>query len=378
MMLKLATRAWTATAVAVAVAGGALLAVPQVSAAAPPAAAAPQDSVPAFPLPQEISAYEVAFQDGTGGLSGSGFPYGDGSLGVAVAPGTSPSIAALSAGNTAFPNHGYVALFQGADGTLSYNTGAESGSLGPAMAPRTSPSVATAPSDPDGFRAAWQGANNHLWISGPTDTGLAMMPGTSPALAELPAGSFFLPSGGDVAVFQGSDGHEWFYTATASSSMGNSAVMAPGTSPSIVLAPSAGAGWRAAWQGTNNHLWTTGPSGPTDTGLDMMPGTSPALAELPVGNFFLPSGGDVAVFQGSDTHPWFYTATASSSMGNSAVMAPGTSPSIVLMPSAGAGWQAKWQGANNHLWTTGPSGPTDTGLAIMPGTSPSATAVSSL
>jgi hypothetical protein len=384
-MLKLSTRAWKATVVAVAVAGATLLAVPQASVAASRAPAeAPQDTVAAFPLPQQISAYEITFQADTGDLSGSGLPYGTGSLGVAMAPGTSPSIAAVSAGNTAFPNEGYVAVFQGTDGTLWYDTGVGSGSLGPAVAPGTSPAVATAPGLPDGFQAAWQGTNNHLWTTGPNgpiDTGLSMMSGTSPNIAVLPPqNSSFLPNGGAVAVFQGSDGHPWFYTAGLSSSMGNSAFMAPGTSPALVPTPAGPGSFQAVWQGSNNHLWATSNDGPIDTGLSMMPGTSPNITELPpVIPTFLPNGGYVAVFQGGDGHPWYYTASSgSSSMGNSTFMAPGTSPALIPTPSGPGSFEAEWQGSNNDLWTTGPTGPIDTGLSMMPGTSPGNTGVSSL
>jgi hypothetical protein len=203
-----------------------------------------------------------------------------------------------------------------------------------------------------------------------------MMPGTSPDLAELPPeNNPWFPNGGTEAVFQGSDGHPWDYSAIGGGgSMSNSVSMAPGTSPAIVPTPSGGA-FQALWQGANNHLWTTG-AGPTDTGLTMMPGTSPALAELPPeNNPWFPNGGTEAVFQGSDGHPWDYSAIGGGgSMSNSVSMAPGTSPAIVPTPSGGA-FQALWQGANNHLWTTG-AGPTDTGLTMMPGTSPNITTLS--
>ncbi|HET9117537.1 MAG TPA: hypothetical protein VFN75_05590 [Pseudonocardiaceae bacterium] len=39
----------------------------------------------------------------------------------------------------------------------------------------------------------------------------------------------------------------------------------------------------------------------------------------------------------------------------------------------GGAFQVVWQGANNHLWTTGSNGPIDTGGAMAPGTSPSVT-----
>jgi hypothetical protein len=135
-----------------------------------------------------------------------------------------------------------------------------------------------------------------------------------------------------------------------------------------------GGGYEVAFQASTGHLWVEGSGGTGDTGLSMMAGTSPALAELPPGpNQWYPSGGAVVVFQGSDGHAWYYSPGGSSSMGNSTLMAPGTSPAIAPAPEVG-GWQAVWQGANNHLWTTG-AGPTDTGLTMRPGTSPNITAL---
>jgi hypothetical protein len=245
------------------------------------------------------------------------------------------------------------------------------------MAAGTSPSIAALPGG--GYEVAFQANGGHLWLEGSGgtgDTNFTMMAGTSPALAELPPENnpFYL-NGGPVAVFQGSDGHPWFYSAPASGRMSDSLFMAPGTSPAVAPLPGGTGTFQALWQGSNNHLWTTG-AGPTDTGFAMMAGTSPALAELPAENnpFYL-NGGPVAVFQGGDGHPWFYSAPASGSMSNSLFMAPGTSPAVVPLPGTTGTFQALWQGTNNHLWTTG-AGPTDTGFTMMAGTSPNMTALS--
>jgi hypothetical protein len=43
-------------------------------------------------------------------------------------------------------------------------------------------------------------------------------------------------------------------------------------------AQAAGGSYEVAFQGNNTDLWTTGPGGTFDTGLGMMPGTSPSIA----------------------------------------------------------------------------------------------------
>jgi hypothetical protein len=175
---------------------------------------------------------------------------------------------------------------------------------------------------------------------------------------------------GHEVAFQASTGHLWVEGSGGTGDTGLG--MAAGTSPSIAGLP--GGGYEVAFQASTGHLWVEGSGGTGDTGLSMMAGTSPALAELPPGpNQWYPSGGAVVVFQGSDGHAWYYSPGGSSSMGNSTLMAPGTSPAIAPAPEVG-GWQAVWQGANNHLWTTG-AGPTDTGLTMRPGTSPNITAL---
>ncbi|HEY2444063.1 MAG TPA: S53 family peptidase [Streptosporangiaceae bacterium] len=219
-----------------------------------------------------------------------------------------------------------------------------------------------------GNEAAFQASTGHLWVEGSggtSDTGLGMAAKTSPSIAGLTGGGY------EVA-FQASTGHLWVEGSGGTGDTGLG--MAAGTSPSIVALP--GGGYEVAFQASTGHLWVEGSGGTGDTGLTMMPGTSPDLAELPPeNNPWFPNGGTEAVFQGSDGHPWDYSAIGGGgSMSNSVSMAPGTSPAIVPTPSGGA-FQALWQGANNHLWTTG-AGPTDTGLTMMPGTSPNITTLS--
>lgn len=71
--------------------------------------------------------------------------------------------------------------------------------------------------------------------------------------------------------------------------------MAPGTDPSI--APLPNGNFQAVWQGTDNDLFTTGPTGPVDLNVAMAPGSSPSLTELTGGGY------EVAV-QGANGHLW--------------------------------------------------------------------------
>ena len=280
-------------------------------------------------------------------------------------------------------------IIQGGCGAIS--------NLGVAVAPGTSPSIAAVPGSVFGTagssQAAWQGANNHLWITGPggpADTGLAMMPHTSPTLTVLPPGNnLFLPGGGAVVVFQGADGHPWFYTASDSRAMSASLLMAPGTSPAVIPAPNAG-GWQAVWQGTNNDLWTTSPLGPRDLGWKMMPGTSPSLAELTNGLFAAAISayngpgvpGTMQVTVGAILNP-ASAATTSPGPYPGWGMAPGTSPSISstpptpIDPNPADLWEATFNGLDGRLWGDGSlvAGPVITprtpgGFALAPGSSP--------
>ncbi len=314
---------------------------------------------------------EVAFQASTGNLWVTG-PAGSSNTGLGMAAGTSPSITGLTGG-------GYEVAFQASTGNLWVTGPAGSSNTGLGMAAGTSPSIAALPGG--GYEVAFQASTGHLWIegsAGTSDTGLTMKPGTSPAITDLPPeNNTFYPNGGLEAVFQGSDGHPWDYSPSSGGGlMSSSASLAAGTSMAIVPTPAGGGSWQALWQGANNHLWTTG-AGPTDTGLAMKPGTSPAITDLPAeANTFYPNGGIEAVFQGSDGHPWDYSpGSGGGPMSSSVSLAPGTSMAIIPTPAGGGSWQAYWQGANNHLWSTG-AGPTDTGLTMMPGTSPAITALS--
>jgi hypothetical protein len=138
--------------------------------------------------------------------------------------------------------------------------------------------------------------------------------------------------------------------------------IAAGSTPSIAT-PSSGGDFQVVWQGVNGHVWTTG-SGPTDLGVAMADGTNPSLAELP-------NAGYVVAFQHAGDGNLWTTSTIDGTRQNAGQMAPGTSPSVVTVNTADV-FQMVWQGVNNHLWTSA-AHPTDTGMAMYPGTSPSLT-----
>lgn len=243
-------------------------------------------------------------------------------------------------------------------------------STGVTLAPGTSPSAAPIPGD---YQFVWQGANGHLWTSGPTgpdDLATPMAPGTSPSLVTFPDGKW-------LAALHGADG-----TLRTNGSWGllNMAyTLAPGTSPSVADTPvldldgiQVGDDYTLAWQGSNGHLWLWDPpTSPIDTGLAMAPGTSPSVTRLAntaepeaQGNYF-------AVFQGSNGDLWTIdSATGASAIDTKLAMAPGTSPSVSLVTIGQGGYYpAAFQGSNGHLWLY--DGVGDTGLAMMAGSSPS-------
>lgn len=204
------------------------------------------------------------------------------------------------------------------------------------------------------FQVVWQGANHDLWTTGahPTDTGAAMMPGTSPSLAELPNGTW-------VAALQHSDGQLWCAgtwpnpgsTQISSGSLGGSATtaMAADTSPTIGIPANNTIQkglFHVAWQGANHHLWNTSPTGPTDSGLAMMPKTSPSLAELP-------TGGLEEAFTGLNGDLWVWSLATGKGTDTGLAMNISTSPSITTEPvtatTPAGSFEVAYQSANGTL-----------------------------
>ncbi|MFC6021361.1 hypothetical protein ACFP2T_34965 [Plantactinospora solaniradicis] len=193
----------------------------------------------------------VAYQGSNGRLwTTDGRSYTD--SGLAMAPGTSPSIASTS-----------QVAFQGADGYLWTTRG---GRTDLAMMPGTSPA-----SSRDGV-IAFQGANGNLWIirvgGGTDDTGFAMAPGTSPNMSTM-------STNWDLTriAFQGANGNLWTTVASVNR-LGKDwgYPMMPGTSAGV----SADAA-EVAFHGSNGHLYTISENDSVrELGFTLAAGTSPA------------------------------------------------------------------------------------------------------
>ena len=251
----------------------------------------------------------IAFQANTGNLweysSSSGAGH-DRHLGMMA--GTSPSLATDAVAETI--------AFQANTGSLwqwGYSSGGEllgpdnalGSDLGGKLMKGTSPSI-------NGGEIAYQGHGGHLWTTRHGNTGLAMMPGTSPS-------SISSESTSRVA-FQANNGHLWIWDGSRGRDLG--LAMAAGTSPSM-------GGGEIAFQGANGHLWLWEGLGDgsethlvTDSGLGMAMGTSPSLA----------GGGQIA-FQANTGHLWLAAVGSKAGIGKAhdlhLGMMAGTSPSIV-------------------------------------------------
>jgi hypothetical protein len=136
----------------------------------------------------------------------------------------------------------------------------------------------------------------------------------------------FTPNTGDstglanaLQAFQGTNGDLW--TASPSGGTDLGLAMKPGTSPSITAVVSTGS-YEIAYQGANGDLRVTPPHGTaTDSHLGMMSGTSPAIAAA-AGGF-----SDLA-FHASSGDVWNYSPPTGLPYDLNLAMASGTSPSI--------------------------------------------------
>jgi hypothetical protein len=222
----------------------------------PTLAATPSDLTPGGPA--EIDHYTMAWQGSNGHLWIWGPPANPIDTGLAMAPGTSPSLIRLSDALSIDGN--YVAAVQGTNGhlwTLTSGTGAVAHDSGAPMAPGTSPSVRITAviGNSQRYVTAFQGANGDLWVGEnalPTgvDTGQQMMSGTSPSLITTPVDLPGAPLGGSAAYvgYTSNTGAVWMYGynfydgSTIEQPTGLTA--APGTSPAIVSALNeADGGW---------------------------------------------------------------------------------------------------------------------------------------
>ena len=204
-----------------------------------------------------------------------------------------------------------------------------------------------------------------LWVYQPVsnariDSGLRVYAG-SPAIAT---------SGDKFAVaFEGGGHNLWIYYYVPGKGWAhyNTGLhMMPGTSPALVGSP--GGGWEVAYQGLDRRLYAYGykaghPGSVIRTGKFMDPASSPAITVL--------SGGRFQVAYQYYTHRLAVYTTKAGNFLTGLGMDPGTSPSIA------AGTEVAFQDDTNHLWLYHPAGNTnrDTHLGMTPGTSPAITAI---
>jgi hypothetical protein len=311
-----------------------------------------------------------------------------------VAPGTTPSVTALSSTETAI-------AFQGSNGDLwtwAGDTGSEGTAVdqGVKMWAGTSPSI-VAGSFSNTTAVAFQASTGVLetWSGDPADAGTAvptpfgMAPGTSPSI------TFVLSNAGDAAVaFQGSDHDLWGWIgnpATAGSAAGTAFAVAAGTSPSISFLGSDNDTTAVAFQGGDGDLWTwdANPEFPADgsgtsTGLSMATGTSPSITGFDkAGSIGVAVQHDVTSVLGGQvtTNGFLWTwsgnpVTTGAAASSGLEMAPGTSPSITSTSVGGGEAAVAMQANGGVLWTwsgtPGTAGEgSSTGLQMVSDTTPS-------
>jgi hypothetical protein len=262
------------------------------------------------------------------------------------------------------------------------------------IAPGTTPSV-TALSSTE-TAVAFQGSNGDLWTwAGDTgsegtavDQGVKMWAGTSPSIV---AGSF---SNTTAVAFQGSTGvlETWSGNpADAGTALPTPFGMAPGTSPSISFLGSENDTTAVAFQGSDGDLWTwdANPEFPADgsgtsTGLSMATGTSPSITGFD-------NGGEIGVAVQHDVTSvlggqvttngflWTWTGnpvTTGAAASSGLEMASGTSPSITSTGVGSGDAAVAMQASGGVLWTwSGTPGTvgegSSTGLHMVSDTTPS-------
>ncbi len=254
-------------------------------------------------------------------------------------------------------NGSFVNAFQaaGEDTLWASDPTGNAGDSGVVMADGTSPSITPVSG---GYDIAFQSATNDLTLAGTdgdVDTGLGMMPGTSPSIHGL-------LTGGYEVAFQANNGDLWVYGTLGTGDLGYG--MASKSSPSLTAI---GSGYEVAFQANTGDMWTTGVAGTVNFGAAgaMMPGTSPAITGLWSGGYeaaLQNTQGDLVTLGNADWTTW--------SLG----MDPGSSPAITF---AGGGYEVAVQTNTNDLWTVGAAGDQDWQLGMMPGSSPAIGSVNS-
>jgi len=194
--------------------------------------------------------------------------------------------------------------------------------------------------------------------SGPSGTHNSSAPGSKfgPPLSTTPPFAF-------RAVFQDDQNALAGYSSTKSH-FTTGLNMVAGTSPAV--ARLSGGTFQAALEGDGNVLTLLHLGGSTiNTGLGMEAGTSPAIAALP-------GGGWIAAFEDNDKQLYLYKSTGST-INTKIAMAPGTGPAIAAQPDGS--YRVVFQNSGNVLAGYNSSGSTfTTGYGMDPNSSPSVAA----
>lgn len=215
---------------------------------------------------------------------------------------------------------------------------------GLAMAPGTSPAIVEQYND-DGpsaglYVTAFQGSNNDLWINGPSghlDTGLKMMPGTSPA---VPNGQVYEY----CCVIDQADYSPVAYQSNTGELMEATIDTANAAVPTVVTL--------------------------SDLGVQLDPKSSPAMA--PDSDSFSDGAtinGEAIAYHGAGGHLGLIRPGANP-IATTYGMSAGTSPAITPLNGT-KGYEIAFNAnSTNHLWVYGTAGTGDTGLDVAAGTSP--------
>jgi hypothetical protein len=188
-------------------------------------------------------------------------------LGLAMRPGTTPSITTL--------NGGYGVAYAGSDSSLhTYDARSNtSASLHLGMMPGTSPSY-TRLVGTDSAAIAIQANTGVLWRWTTPNVAqnlhIALKPGTTPSIAGLAAGGYEI-------AYQGADGSVHVYSSITNVASSLHLGMNASTSPAIAALRSGG--FAVAIESVNNNLWTwTSGVGAQDLSTALRAATRPSIA----------------------------------------------------------------------------------------------------
>ena len=308
----------SATAIAAVLAGG------QALTAAPAGAATPAIDItsPLIAFSAEGTLWtKCTTSTASCGAGGSVGPYSTNSA-LTIATGTSPAVAFTEVGGDT-----YEEAFQGGNGNLWIRGSLGTKDLGLAMRPGTSPAISSDGGSGGGLAIAFQttaGTLDTTEISATgavttTATGLPMDTKSSPAIAGLATGY-------EVA-YQTNYGH---LATTGSNGVTTDTykIMRAGTSPSITK-DQGGTGYQVAFQGNDDNLQTTGNLGTENFGLPMDDQSSPSIVNLTATTYEI-------AYQTNYGHLAVYASSAGVQTDTYNIMRAGTTPSItgftVLLP----------------------------------------------